>query len=149
LSASLRALHPRIVAGQDFDVVIVSFDPKDTPSDALEKKRKHLEYWKTENTSAAWHLLTGDEAVISQVTRARGSATSTTRSPGSTRTRAASSWSPRRASCRATSTASSTRRRNCGWRWWNQGQGHVGSPIDELLLYCYHYDPETGGTARR
>jgi protein SCO1/2 len=24
------------------------------------------------------------------------------------------------------------------------GEGHVGSPIDELLLYCYHYDPERG-----
>jgi protein SCO1/2 len=24
------------------------------------------------------------------------------------------------------------------------GQGHVGSPIDELLLYCFHYDPQSG-----
>jgi protein SCO1/2 len=24
------------------------------------------------------------------------------------------------------------------------GQGHIGSPIDELLLFCYHYDPEAG-----
>jgi protein SCO1/2 len=23
-------------------------------------------------------------------------------------------------------------------------QGHIGSAIDELLLFCYHYDPETG-----
>ena len=24
------------------------------------------------------------------------------------------------------------------------GQGHIGSTIDELLLYCYHYDPDSG-----
>ena len=24
------------------------------------------------------------------------------------------------------------------------GQGHIGSLVDELLLYCYHYDPANG-----
>ena len=24
------------------------------------------------------------------------------------------------------------------------GQGHVGSAVDQVLLYCYHYDPESG-----
>ena len=40
--------------------------------------------------------------------------------------------------------ASSTRRRSCAWRSWNRAKGRIGSAIDELLLYCFHYDPESG-----
>jgi protein SCO1/2 len=46
--------------------------------------------------------------------------------------------------CHGISTASSTRPRSCGWRWSESGQGHIGSLVDELLLYCYHYDPASG-----
>ena len=144
LSASLRALHPRIVAGQDFDVVIVSFDPKDTPSDALEKKRKHLEYWKTENTSAAWHLLTGDEAVISRVTQAAGF---------NYQYDAVTGQYAHASGILVVTPQGKLSRYFYGVEYSpkelrlalvESSQGHVGSPIDELLLYCYHYDPETG-----
>jgi hypothetical protein len=38
--------------GKDFDVVLVSFDPRDTPQAATEKKAAHLKYWSTEITAA-------------------------------------------------------------------------------------------------
>ena len=49
--------------------MLVSFDPRDTPADAAEKKRTHLQYWSAESTAAGWHFLTGDEPTIRRVTR--------------------------------------------------------------------------------
>ena len=56
LSSALKVMP--FAAGKDYDVVLVSFDPRDTPAIAAEKKRAHLEYWSTERDGAAWHLLT-------------------------------------------------------------------------------------------
>ena len=70
ISSSLRALT--FTAGEEFDVVLISFDPRDTPAAAAEKKRLHLKYWASENTSGGWHFLTGDEATIKRVADAAG-----------------------------------------------------------------------------
>ena len=70
LSSALKVMP--FTAGRDFDVVLVSFDPRDTPAIAAEKKRAHLEYWSAEKGAAAWHLLTADEETISRVTSAAG-----------------------------------------------------------------------------
>ena len=45
LSSALKVMP--FAAGEDYDVVLVSFDPRDTPATAAEKKRAHLEYWST------------------------------------------------------------------------------------------------------
>ena len=51
LSSALKVMP--FTAGRDFDVVLVSFDPRDTPAIAAEKKRAHLEYWSAEKDAAA------------------------------------------------------------------------------------------------
>jgi hypothetical protein len=48
ISSALTALP--FTPGREFDIVLISFDPRDTPAAAAEKKRKHLEYW----SSAEW-----------------------------------------------------------------------------------------------
>ena len=142
ISASLRALP--FVAGQDFDVVLVSFDPSDTPAAALEKKRQHLEYWRAENSSGAWHLLTGDPTAIERVTNAAGftyqwdSVTGqfahvsgvliTTPDGTLARYFYGVEYSPKEL------------RLALG----ESSQGRIGTLIDELLHYCYVYDPQTG-----
>ena len=74
-------------AGQDFDVVLVSFDPRDTPEAATEKKAAHLKYWSTQNHAGGWHFLTGDEAADPAARRRRpASATSGTSATSSSRT---------------------------------------------------------------
>ena len=70
ISSALTALP--FAPGTDFDVVLVSFDPRDTSADAAEKKRTHLQYWSAEATANAWHFLTGDEPTIRRVTSAAG-----------------------------------------------------------------------------
>jgi len=131
-------------AGQDFEVVLVSFDPRDTPAIAAEKKRAHLEYWSSEQDASAWHLLSGDEATIRRVTSAAGfnyrwdEATQqfahvsgvlvVTPDGKLSRYFYGVEYSPKELRLALV----------------ESGEGKVGSAIDELLLYCFHYDPESG-----
>jgi protein SCO1/2 len=142
LSSSLRALS--FTAGEDFDVVLVSFDPRDKSSDALKKKQEHLKYWNTQQTSGGWHFLTGDEATIARVTNAAGFTYAFDKATGQyahvsgvlvvtpdgklARYFYGVEYSPKELRMALV----------------ESGQGHIGSAIDELLLYCYHYDPEHG-----
>ena len=142
ISSSLRALT--FTAGTEFDVVLVSFDPRDTPAAAAEKKRTHLKYWASEKTSGGWHFLTGDEATIKRVANAAGFTYQ---------------WDPQteqfaHVSGVLVATPDGTLSRyfygveyspkELRMALVEAGQGHIGSAIDELLLYCYHYDPESG-----
>jgi protein SCO1/2 len=131
-------------AGKDFDVVLVSFDPRDTPKDAAEKKRTHLQYWSSQKTAAGWHFLTGDEASIKRATAAAGFSYRWDESikqfahvsgvlvltPDGRLSRYfyGIEYSPKELRLALV----------------DSGQGKVGSVIDELLLYCFHYDPEAG-----
>jgi protein SCO1/2 len=142
LSSSLRALS--FTAGQDFDVVLVSFDPRDTPSAALEKKRTHLQYWNAEQTSGGWHFLTGDEANIRRVTQTAGF---------TYKFDAATGQFAHVSGVLVTTPGGKLARYFYGVEYSpkelrlalvESGEGHIGSTIDELLLYCYHYDPESG-----
>jgi protein SCO1/2 len=142
ISSSLRALP--FTAGEEFDVVLISFDPKDNPASALEKKQAHLAYWKTEKTTGGWHFLTGDEATIKRVTNAAGFTYAYDKATGQyahvsgvlvvtpdgrlARYFYGIEYSPKELRLALV----------------ESGQGHIGSAIDELLLFCYHYDPETG-----
>jgi len=142
ISASLRALT--FTAGQDFDVVLVSFDPRDNPSAALEKKQAHLKYWNSEATTGGWHFLTGEEPSIKRVADAAGFSYAFDKQTGQyahvsgilvatpdgrlSRYFYGVEYSPKELRMALV----------------EAGQGHIGSAIDELLLYCYHYDPEAG-----
>jgi protein SCO1/2 len=142
ISSSLRALP--FEAGKDFDVVLVSFDPRDTPAAAAEKKRTHLDYWAAQSTAGGWHFLTGDEATIKRVTAAAGFSYKwddltqqfahvsgvlvVTPDGRLSRYFYGVEYSPKELRLALV----------------ESGQGHIGSVIDELLLYCYHYDPASG-----
>ena len=142
ISSALKVMP--FAAGQDFDVVLVSFDPRDTPAIAAEKKRAHLKYWSAEREAAAWHLLTGDEASIRRVTSAAGFTYQ---------------WDERTGQFAHVSGILVVTPEGRLSRYFygvefspkelrlalvESGQGRIGSAIDELLLYCFHYDPESG-----
>ena len=142
ISSSLKAVP--FAPGKDFDVVLISFDPRDTPAVAAEKKRAHMEYWDAEHTSGAWHFLTGDEPTIARVTSAAGFNYSWDEATGQfahvsgvlvvtpdgrlSRYFYGVEYSPKELRMALV----------------ESGEGRIGSAIDELLLYCYHYDPAAG-----
>ena len=131
-------------AGTDFDVVFVSFDPRDKPETAAAKKTALLNYWSTQNQSGAWHFLTGEEPEIKRVTSAAGffymwdeksqqyahlsGVLVLTPDGRLSRYFYGVEYSPKELRLALV----------------ESGEGHVGSIVDELLLYCYHYDPSQG-----
>src|SRR6185437_9892786 len=70
LEGSLKALTFDV--GKDFDVVTVSFDPKDTPADATQKKTDILKRYNRHGAANGWHFLTGSQASITALTQAVG-----------------------------------------------------------------------------
>ncbi|MGE0592206.1 MAG: SCO family protein [Vicinamibacterales bacterium] len=132
------------VPGEDFEVVLVSFDPRDTPADAAVKKQEHLEHWEAEGTAAGWHFLTGDEDQIRRVTDAAGFTYS---------------WDERIEQYAHVSGVLVVTPQGRLSRYFygieysakemrmalvESGEGKIGSLVDDILLYCYHYDPASG-----
>lgn len=58
--------------GKDYDVVVISFDPRETPQLALAKKQTYMRTFGHPETANGWHFLTGDAASITRVTDAVG-----------------------------------------------------------------------------
>ena len=130
--------------GEDFDVVFVSFDHRETPQLAAEKKAAQLEDYHQSATAAGWHYLTGTEASIARVTSAAGFSYRWDESTGQfahvsgvlvttpdgrlSRYFYGVEYSPKELRMALV----------------ESGEGHIGSAVDQLLLYCYHYDPATG-----
>jgi len=131
-------------AGTDFDVVFISFDPRDKPETAAAKKTALMNYWSMQNQSGAWHFLTGEEPEIKKVTSAAGffymwdektqqyahlsGVLVLTPEGRLSRYFYGIEYSPK----------------ELRLALFESGQGHIGSLVDELLLYCYHYDPANG-----
>ena len=142
LSSALNVLS--LNPGADFEIVTVSFDPRDTPATAAAKKAIYLERYKRANAAVAWHFLTGDQQAIERLTKAAGF-----RYAWDTETKQFAhptgvlvltpdgrlarylfgiEYGPRDLRLAIVEASS----------------GRTGSPVDSLLLYCYHYDPMTG-----
>jgi protein SCO1 len=143
ISSSLRALTT-MSAGQEFEVVLISFDPRDTPAAALKKKQEHLAQWRAENTSGGWHMLTGDEAAIERVTKAAGFTYQFDPVTGQFAHVSGVLVATPQGKLHRYFYGVEYSPKELRMALVDSGQGKVGSLIDELLLYCYHYDPETG-----
>ena len=132
---------------KDFDVVTISFDPRETPLLATSKKKVYVGYLPQTmqgNASSGWHFLTGDEANIKQIANAVGFRY---RYDEATRQFAHAS-----AIMIATPQGKLSRyfygidypARDLRLGLIESAHNQIGSPVDQLLLYCYHYDPATG-----
>ena len=139
---TMRALAFEI--GNQFDVLTVSFDPRDDTPSAAAKKQDFVQRYARSGAKSGWHFLTGDEANIERLSRAVGfrhhydpqtgefaHATGIVLLTPDGRTARyfyGIEFSPRDLRLGLIEAAA----------------GKIGSPIDQLLLFCYHYDPITG-----
>ncbi len=130
--------------GRDFEIVVVSFDPRETPALAAEKKALYVERFGRPGTEAGWHFLTGDDAPVKRLTAAAGfryvwdeksgqfahpsGVIVTTPDGRLARYLFGLEYGPR----------------DLRFALIEASEGRVGSAVDSLLLYCYHYDPMTG-----
>ena len=70
LNTSLRRMT--LVPGEDYQVVTVSFDPKDTPAISAQEKARQIQTLDRAGGEQAWHFLTGSQSAIQQLTQAVG-----------------------------------------------------------------------------
>jgi protein SCO1/2 len=58
--------------GKDFEVVFISFNPKETPAMAAAKKKAAIDYYHRPGTDDGWHFLVGDDANVRRAAQAAG-----------------------------------------------------------------------------
>jgi protein SCO1 len=142
LDTALRVL--KFDVGKEFDVLTVSFDPKDTPAVATLKKSEYLKRYKRAGAENGWHFLTGQQPAIDALTKAAGFQYQ---------------YDPRSEQfAHATAIMILTPEGKIAQYYYGveyapkdlrlgliQASNHkIGNVVDEVLLYCYHYDPNTG-----
>jgi protein SCO1/2 len=139
-SLKVLALEP----GRDYTIVTVSFNPAETPAEAAAKKDEYVGRLKRAGAADAWHFLTGTETSIRALTDAVGfhyvydAATRQFAHPtgmivltpeGKTSKYVFGiDYGPR----------------DIRFALVEASDHKVGTPVDRLLLYCYHYDPTAG-----
>ncbi|NOT48100.1 MAG: SCO family protein [Acidobacteria bacterium] len=144
LTGTLKGIN--LDAGKDFDVVAISFDARENekPDLARNKKESYTNRYGRPGTEKGWHFLTGSQASIESATKAAGFGFEwdeksnqfahaggimiTTPDGRLARYFYGIDYAPK----------------DVKFGIMESAENKVGNAADQLLLYCYHYDPATG-----
>src|SRR5688572_347779 len=144
LTGSLKGMS--LNAGRDFDVIALSFDARENEKPGLAKNKKaaYMERYGRPDSEKGWHFLTADQASIDSITKAAGfnyrwdeksnqfahagGVMVVTPEGKMSRYYFGIDFSPRDLKLGMIESANN----------------RIGSAADQMLLYCYHYDPATG-----
>jgi protein SCO1/2 len=145
LNSLLRSMNALAFdAGKEFEVVTVSIDPAETPVLAARKKAAYLRRYGRAGADQGWHFLTGDEASIRRLAAAVGF--NYVYDPTS------------KQFAHPAGIAIATPQGRIARYFFGisypagdlrlglveAAAGKIGSPMDQILLVCFHYDPRTG-----
>lgn len=134
----------RFNVGRDFNVITVSFDPRDTSQGAEENKQRYLKRYRRQGATEGWHFLTGKQEQISALANAVGFRYA---------------WDPQiQQFAHASGIMLLTpdghvaqyyygieyAPRDIQYGLIEASKGKIGNIVDAVVLYCYHYDPEKG-----
>jgi protein SCO1/2 len=130
--------------GRDFELVSISFDPKEKPAQAAAKKKVQVARYNRPSAASGWHFLTGSQASIDRVTQAVGfryvwdAETKQYAHPAGTVVATADGrvsrylfgieYAPK----------------DLRLALVESGDGKVGGLVDQALLFCYQYNPHSG-----
>jgi protein SCO1/2 len=129
--------------GREFDIVTVSFDPNETPDLATAKKASYMERYNRPGAAAGWHFLTGSAKSIEALTKAVGFRYAYNES------------TDQFAHVSGIMVVTPDGRlshyfygieygpRDLRLALIEAGDRKIGSAVDQLLLYCFHYDPKS------
>jgi protein SCO1/2 len=130
--------------GKDYDAVTVSFEPKDTPALARAKWEVYAGQYGRSGAPENWHFLTGEQQSIDALTQAVGFHYAYD---------PVSRMYAHAAAIMVLTPEGRIARYFYGVQYpardlrlglVEASQGKIGTPTDQVLLYCYHYDPVTG-----
>ncbi len=142
LESALRVL--KFDVGKEFDVLTVSFDPRETPDMATKKKAEFLKRYGRAGAAEGWHFLTGPQESIDALTKAAGFQYQ---------------YDPKTGQfAHATAIMVLTPDGKIAQYYYGveyapkdlrlgliqASENKIGTLADQVLLYCYHYDPATG-----
>ena len=130
--------------GREYDVVTVSFDPREKPELARAKKATYLRRYGRPGGEQGWHFLTGEQPAIAALTKAVGFHYQwDTRTQQFAHATAIMVLTPQgRIAQYYYGVEYSPKDLRLGLV--EASQGKIGTAVDQILLYCYHYDPRTG-----
>ncbi len=134
----------KLDAGEDFQVVAISIDPRETPYMAAGQKQATVKRYGRKQTANGWHFLTGDEESVRRVTEAAGfryawveetqefahASGMVVATPDGILSQYlyGLDFSPKDARLALVEAS----------------DGQIGSVVDQILLYCFRYDPTLG-----
>lgn len=142
LVRSVRAL--RFEPGTDYEILSVSFDPRETAGMASEKKRTVMAQYGRKSGPGGWHFLTGDAASVAALTSAVGFRYV---------------WdAEQKQFAHATGITLLTPQGRIARYFFGieypakdlrlalveASEEKIGNVVDQLLLLCFHYDPKVG-----
>ena len=130
--------------GRDFDVLTISFDPRETPRDATESKAQYLKRYGRAGAADGWHFLTGSQESITALTKAAGFQYHFDEKTGQF--------------AHSTAIMVLTPQGKIAQYYYGvefppgdlrlamvqASHGKIGTLADQILLYCYHYDVAAG-----
>jgi protein SCO1/2 len=142
LAGALEVLS--FLPGQEFEVVTVSFDPHEGPALAFAKKQVYLKRYNRSGAERGWHFLTGPRSSTEALTRAVGF-----RYAWDEETK---QWAHPAGMLVLTPDGRISKYlygveyspKDLRLALVDAGGGKIGGFVDEVLLYCYRYDPQTG-----
>ncbi len=133
-----------LTAGEDFELVVISINPHDKPALARENRDGYARRYKKGKGSRGWHFLTGEKADIKKAADAAGFRYA---------------WAPERKQYAHTAGLIIATPKGRLSRYFlgvkypagdvrlallDAGGGRIGSVVDQLVLYCFQYNPQTG-----
>jgi len=142
LESAMRVL--KFDVGKEYDVLTVSFDPRETPDMATKKKSEFLKRYGRAGADQGWHFLTGQQESIDALTKAAGFQYQ---------------YDPKTGQfAHATAIVLLTPGGKITQYYYGveyapkdlrlgliqASQNKIGTLADQVLLYCYPYDPNTG-----
>jgi protein SCO1/2 len=137
----------KLTPGKDFDILIISIDPTETPELAARKKAYYVKRYGRPETANGWHFLTGQQASIDAVAKAVGFGYVRVPGPDGKLDQFAHA-----SSIELATTDGKLAQYYLGVEYSPkdimlgliEASGNkIGSPVANILTYCYHYDPQT------
>ena len=145
LASALMMVH--LTPGKDFNIVIISIDPSETPELAARKKAFYVKRYGHPETADGWHFLTGQQAAIDAVSDATGFGYVRFPGPDGKLDQYAHA-----SSIEVVTTQGRLAQYYLGVEYSPKdillglieaSGNRIGSPVANILTYCYHYDPQT------
>jgi protein SCO1/2 len=145
ITGALEMVH--LTPGKDFNIILISIDPNEGPADAMAQKTRLMKRYKHPETAYGWHFLTAQQPAISAMADATGF--------GYVRIPGPDGKLNQFAHASALEIVTGTGKiaqyylgvdyspKDLLLGLVEASNNKIGSPVANILTYCYHYDPQT------